>query len=95
MHIKGSNKKISAVRLYLQDPVDVVQRVLGAQRGLVGVFDQGDVSLFLRVLDAAQPLGHREEISRHLAGVHQQDCPAGKRRTTEQGTVRTLSHGGG
>lgn len=43
---------------YLQDPVDVVEGVLGAQCGLEAVFDQGDVGLSLRVLNAAELFGH-------------------------------------
>lgn len=43
---------------YLQGCVDVVQRVFGPQCGLEGVFDQGDVGVFLRVLNAGQLPGH-------------------------------------
>lgn len=61
---------------YLQDPVDVVEGVLGPQGGLEAVFDQGDVGLFLRGLDATELLSHGEKVCRHLAGVHQQYGPA-------------------
>lgn len=34
--------------------MDVVEGVLGPQRGLEAVFDQGDEGFFLRVLNAAE-----------------------------------------
>lgn len=43
---------------YLQGLVEAVKRVLGAQRGLEGVFNQHDVDFFLRVLNVAELLGH-------------------------------------
>lgn len=43
---------------YQQSCVDVVQGVLGSERGLECVFDQGDVSVFWRVLSACELLGH-------------------------------------
>lgn len=61
---------------YLQDRVDVVEGVLGPQCRLEAVFDQGDEGLFLRVLNATELFSHREEVCRHLAGIHQQDGPA-------------------
>lgn len=36
------------------------------------MLDQGDVSLFMWVLDATELLSHREKVGRHLTGVHQQ-----------------------
>lgn len=89
----GKRSKVSqgflpTVLLYLQSLVDVVQGVLGPQRGLEGVFDQGDVGVFCRVLNAGELLGHREEFSRHLAGIHQQHGAAkqAKVHTRREGT---------
>lgn len=38
--------------------MDVVEGVLGPQGGLEAVFDQGDVGLFLRVLNATELFSH-------------------------------------
>lgn len=36
------------------------------------MLDQGDVGLFMWVLDATELPSHREKVGRHLTGVHQQ-----------------------
>ncbi len=59
--------------------MDAIKGVLGAESGLVGVFDQRDVGLFLRVLNATELLSHREKVSRHLTWVHQQHSPEERR----------------
>lgn len=71
--------------------MDAMQGVLGAERGLEGVFDQGDVRLSLRVLNATELLGHGEKVGGHLAGVHQQHSPADGRQT---GSVGMCEHEG-
>lgn len=43
---------------YLQGSVDTGERVLGAQRGLEGMFDQRDVGVALRVVDVRELFGH-------------------------------------
>lgn len=70
------NKAFWAFWSYLQGPVDALKRVLGAQRGLEGMFNQRDVGFFLRVLNVAELLAHSKEVSRNLTGVHQQHSPA-------------------
>lgn len=64
--------RITSLAAYLQSCVNVLQRVFGSQRGLEGVFDQGDVGVLLWVLNASELLGHREKLSRYLTGIHQQ-----------------------
>lgn len=76
-----------ALGAYLQGLVDNLQRILGAQRRLEGVFNQGDVGVFLRVLNATQLLGHGEKVGRNLIGVHQQHSTAGSREI-ESGRVQ-------
>jgi len=53
------------------------------------VFDQFDVGLALRVLNATELLGHREEVSGHLARVHQEHGPAG---STQMMSLATREH---
>lgn len=53
----------------------MLEGVFGAQRRLEAVFDQGDVALFLQVLNTTELFGHGEEFGGHLAGVHQQYGP--------------------
>lgn len=43
------------------------------------MLDQGDVRLFLRMLNVIELLSHQEKVSRHLTGVHQKYSPAGSR----------------
>lgn len=56
-----------------------LQKVLGAERGLEGVFNQRDVGICLRELNASELLGHRKEVDWDLSRVHQQHRPAGGR----------------
>ena len=56
---------------YLQCLVYTLERVLCAKGGLVCVFDKGDLSLLLRIPDAAELLRHGEEFWGDVDWVHQ------------------------
>lgn len=56
------------------------------------MFDQGDVGLFLRVLNATELLSHREKVSGHLARVHQQHSPTGSRQTVSLVVMTEHAH---